>query len=119
MSRVLGAAIALGMLFGMSGQSLAKTSAQKTACAQLKSAVANHEHRRDDLYCIPYQDTPRYLLFQLHEKIDPASVTSDWVGSDLVGYYAVSKHGFAYVSGTSRTSNQVGVLLESVLRDES
>jgi hypothetical protein len=90
---LLRSTMALGILFGACGQRFAAASDQDTSCARLQSAVATHEHRKDDLYCIPYQDTRRYRLLQLHEKVDPAIVPSGWFGSDLVGYYAVSKRG--------------------------
>ena len=36
---------------------------------------------------------PGFDVYQAHQSVAPGSVPKDWVGSDLAGYFAVSRRG--------------------------
>jgi|GEM_PF-1396885 hypothetical protein len=72
----------------------AAVKSETEACTMLTDAAKKkHLSAMEDpegkYYCWLYSTSKKYFVFQLHYHFD---VPRDWVGSDLVGYYAVRKN---------------------------
>lgn len=70
----------------------ARPLSEKEACSSLITvAIKRHlaiENPAGAYYCAHYFESKKYFGFQLHYF---GGKPADWVGSDLVGYYAVLK----------------------------
>src|SRR5436190_13103166 len=79
------------------GSAIAKgVSSQAEACKLLIRAVKPPTPRADPhapYYCELYRKSPHYYVFALRSKRPaPVDSSADWVGSSLVGHFAVRRN---------------------------
>ena len=93
------ASLALSLTLGICScaQADGYTLSASQACDQLKQVIANARsapHGSKEYHCErdPAEGGGRYYVFALRSNFpSPAKASSDWVGSALVGWFAVSK----------------------------
>lgn len=65
---------------------------ENEACNSLLEVAFNQhlaiENSKRKYYCVPHIKSKEYFVFQLHFG---GGEPEDWIGSDLVGYYAIRK----------------------------